>query len=63
MTPDLSKVRPLVDFPRVRPAPLPQAERDAGLLAMWQANRGLPASARDALLARYAAPSLIGGAR
>lgn len=61
MIPDLSTARPFVDFPVMTAQPLPQAERDAALLVMWQASRGLPAAARDALLARYASPSVLSG--
>lgn len=64
MTPDLSIPSRHFDIPPVRVAPLPQADRDAVLLAMWQASRGLPMAAREAMLARYAAASSIdGGAR
>ncbi|KPF98836.1 hypothetical protein IP86_10985 [Rhodopseudomonas sp. AAP120] len=61
MTPTLSAARPFVDFPLVASPPLSQAERDAALLTMWQANRGLPAAAREALLARYAPLSVLSG--
>ncbi|MGX7745889.1 hypothetical protein [Rhodopseudomonas parapalustris] len=64
MTPDLSIPNRCFDIPPVRVAPLPQEDRDAALLAMWQASRGLPMAAREAMLARYAAaPSFSGGAR
>ncbi|HEY0328814.1 MAG TPA: hypothetical protein VGC77_06900 [Rhodopseudomonas sp.] len=54
MTPDLSKVRPIVDFPRVRPAPMTQAERDGALIALWRGSRHLSAAGREAMLDRYA---------
>lgn len=61
MTPDLSIPNRHFDIPPVRVAPLPQEDRDAALLAMWQASRGLPMAAREAMLARYASPSVLSG--
>lgn len=61
MTPDLSIPNRCFDIPPVRIAPLPQADRDAALLTMWQASRGLPIEAREAVLARYAPPSVLSG--
>ncbi|PZA12433.1 hypothetical protein DNX69_10670 [Rhodopseudomonas palustris] len=59
MTPDLSKAWPFVDFPRVRPAPLTQAERDAALIALWRGSRHLAAADREAVLDRYAPISSV----
>ncbi|ACE99202.1 hypothetical protein Rpal_0643 [Rhodopseudomonas palustris TIE-1] len=61
MTPNLSIPNRCFDIPPVRIAPMPQAERDAALVAMWQASRGLPMAAREAVLARYAPPSVLSG--
>jgi hypothetical protein len=61
MTPDLPIPNRCFDIPPVRVPPLPPEDRDAALLAMWQASRGLPIAAREAQLARYASPSVLSG--
>lgn len=64
MTSRLSIPNRCFDIPAVRVAPLTQADRDAGMLGMWQGNRHLPTADRDALLTRYSAqPSIDGGVR